>query len=71
MKMRCNACRKHGSDVQYLQNFDRNNLKKRDYLKVLGVDRRFTLMWIAENMVRNLKNGSFSSGQGPSSGSGA
>ena len=28
-------------------------------------------MWIAENMVRNLKNGSISSEQGPPFGSGA
>jgi len=39
--MRRKACRTHGSDVQYLQNVDRKNLKERDYLKGLGVDRRF------------------------------
>jgi len=65
-----NACSTHGSDVQYLQNFDRKNLEERDYLKGLGVDRRFTLMWIAENMVKNLKNGSISSRKGQPSGSG-
>jgi hypothetical protein len=48
--MRRKACSTHGSDVQYLQNFDRKSLKERDYLKGLGVDRRFTLTWIAKNM---------------------
>jgi hypothetical protein len=69
--MRRKVCSTHESAVQYLQNFDRKNLMVRDYLKGLGVERRFTLMWIAENMVRNLMNGSISSGQGPPSGSGA
>jgi len=69
--MRRKACSTHGSDVQYLQNFNRKSLKSKDYLKGLGVDWGFTLMWIAKNMVRNIKNGSISSGQGPPTGSAA
>lgn len=69
--MRRKACSRHESDVQYLQNFDRKNLKETDYLKGLSVDWKFTLLWIEENMVRSLKNGYISSGQGPPSVSGA